>query len=342
MSQDGYVDNTQVKVTFPTTNNDGVPDDPDLFVNIVNPTVNTTYKYVYFQQTTGSDNFLTTTPVDSTTIVSTYATQSVITANWNLYLSGQIFYATTEGVFYQLSISTAGVRSLSTLSNYIAQLGRQKLQFQYRHSSPNDRRIDPAPNNLIDFYILTSEYSADYLSWINDTTGTVTQPTPPTNDELKIKYGSGSTSLENYKTISDTVVYNAGVYKPLFGAKAASSLQATFKVVKNPNVNVSDNDIKSGVVSAINQFFDTANWDFGDTFYFSELSTYLHNALAPNVASIIIVPSNTEIAFGGLMQINSGPNEVMVSAATADNVQIISAITAAQINQTLAGSGIVI
>ena len=32
----------------------------------------------------------------------------------------------------------------------------------------------------------------------------------------------------------------------------------------------------------------------------------------------------------------------MISAATAKNIQIISAITAAQINQTLAGLGIVI
>jgi hypothetical protein len=37
------------------------------------------------------------------------------------------------------------------------------------------------------------------------------------------------------------------------------------------------------------------------------------------------------------MQINANPDEVIVSAATVDNVQIISAITAAQLNQTLAG-----
>jgi len=342
IDQDGYVDNTQVKVTFPETNNDDVPDDPDLFTNIVNPTVNPTYKYVYFQELTGTDNFLTTVPVDNSTVVSIYATQSAITANWNLYLNGQVFYATGENNFYQLVISSTNSRSLTLLSNYVAQVGRQNLQFQYRHSSPNDRRIDPAPNNLIDLYILTTQYSQDYLAWIQDTTGTVTEPSLPTNDDLKSEYGTGTTSLENYKAISDTLVYNTGKYKPLFGAKADPSLQATFKVVKNPNANVSDNDVISGVVSALNTYFDTANWSFGDTFYFSELSTYLHNALAPNVASVIIVPSSTDIAFGGLLQINSNPDEIMVSAATAENVQIISAITAAQINQTLAGLGIVI
>jgi len=342
INPDGYVDNTQVLVTFPMTNNDGIPDDPDLFTNIIAPTVNPTKKYVFFQQVTQGNNFLTTAPVDSATIVTAYANKNAITANWNLYISGQIFYATTEGNFYQLTINRSNVRSLTQLTNYVAEVGREGLQFQYRHSSPNDRRIDPAPNNIMDLYILTTQYSADYLAWIQDTTGTVAQPSLPTNDELKTEYGTGATSLEQYKALSDTIVYNPGKYKPLFGAKADPSLQATFKVVKNPNVNVSDNDIKSGVIAALNKYFDTANWNFGDTFYFSELSTYLHNALAPNVASIIIVPNSTDIAFGGLLQINSNPNEVMVSAATADNVQIISAITAAQINQTLAGLGIVI
>jgi hypothetical protein len=37
------------------------------------------------------------------------------------------------------------------------------------------------------------------------------------------------------------------------------------------------------------------------------------------------------------MQINANPDEIIISAATVDNVQIISAITASQLNQTLAG-----
>ena len=349
VNADGYVDNTQVLVTFPTVNNDGVPDDPDLFTNIVAPTVNPLMKYVFFQQVNNQNvnygDFLTTAPVDNTTIVTQYATQSAINAALTLYVNGQIFYATTENKFYQLTVTTNGgntTRTLAQRTDYVAEIGRQDLYFQYRHGSPNDRRIDPSPNNIMDLYILTKQYSTDYLAWIQDTTGTVTEPTPPTNDQLQSEYGSGSNGLQNFKALSDTIVYNPGRYKPLFGAKADPSLQATFKIVKNPSVNVSDNDIVSATLSALNTFFDTANWNFGDTFYFSELSTYLHNQLAPNVASIIIVPSSTNQAFGSLLQINSNLNEIMISAATADNIQIISAITAAQINQTLAGLGIVI
>ena len=337
VNSDGYVDNTQIRVTFPTTNNDGIPDDPDLFTSITSTDV--TKQHVFFQEVVGGNNFITSIPVDATTIVTKYGTYNDINTNRALYVSGQIFYAYSTGLFYQLVGTTV---SSTPLTNYVADIGRQGLAFQYRHSSPNDRRIDPAPNNIMDMYILTTQYSADYLAWIRDTTGALSEPVAPTNDELKMAYGTGANSLEKVKALSDTIVYNSGKYKPLFGAKADPSLQATFKVVKNPNVNVSDNDIKSGVIAALNKYFDTANWNFGDTFYFSELSTYLHNALAPNVASIIIVPSSTNIAFGSLLQINSSPNEIMVSAATADNVQIISAITAAQINQTLAGLGIVI
>ena len=87
------------------------------------------------------------------------------------------------------------------------------------------------------------------------------------------------------------------------------------------------------MIAAINTYFALSNWDFGETFYFSELSAYLHSTLAPNIASVVIVPASESSAFGSLMQINAEYNEIIVSAATVDNVQIISAITAAQINQ---------
>jgi hypothetical protein len=98
---------------------------------------------------------------------------------------------------------------------------------------------------------------------------------------------------------------------------------------------VSDNDVKTSVIAAINTYFDIANWDFGETFYFSELSAYLHSVLAPNIASVTIVPTSTSETFGSLLQINAEYNEIIVSAATVDNVQIITAITAAQINQAV-------
>ena len=40
--------------------------------------------------------------------------------------------------------------------------------------------------------------------------------------------------------------------------------------------------------------------------------------------------------YGSLLQVNAEYNEIIVSAATVDNVQIITAITAAQLNQVVA------
>jgi hypothetical protein len=50
---------------------------------------------------------------------------------------------------------------------------------------------------------------------------------------------------------------------------------------------------------------------------------------------VTIVPTSTSETFGSLLQINAEYNEIIVSAATVDNVQIITAITAAQINQAV-------
>ena len=303
-----------------------------MFDTLIAPSVNANNKFVYFKQIVDYSSFINYEVVDAGTIVSTYAGKNDISLNASLYSEGQVFYAYNEDAFYVVS---AGL--ISETSDYIARIGRQDLHFQYRHNSPNNRRIDPSPNNIMDLYILTKEYNTQYTAWIRDTSNKVTQPVAPTTEELRIDFGS----LENLKALSDTIIYNPAKFKPIFGTKAVPELRATFKIVKNPNITVSDNDIKAQVISAINSYFDITNWEFGETFYFSELSAYLHNKLTPNVSSIIIVPSSGLAKFGSLYQINAEPNEIIVSAATVDNIEIINAITAAQLNQTAAGLNIV-
>lgn len=212
---------------------------------------------------------------------------------------------------------------------------RSSLYFQYKHNVPSRSRIDPTPVNIIDLYLLTSTYSTSYINWLRDLTGTVTQPITPTSSSLEVNYGA----LATYKTISDTLIYNPAKFKPLFGAKADVSLQTTFQVVKNPTINLTDNEVKSQVIAAINRYFNLANWDFGDTFYFSELSAYLHTILAPNIASITIIPKDPTLVFGNYFQINSEPWEIITSAATVNDIEIITAVTAASLNlgNTLVG-----
>ena len=53
------------------------------------------------------------------------------------------------------------------------------------------------------------------------------------------------------KAISDEIIYHPVKYKILFGSKAVDNLQSIFKVVKNPEAVINDNDVKVRIISAI-------------------------------------------------------------------------------------------
>jgi hypothetical protein len=330
---DGFENTSKILVKYPDTNRDGVPDNPDLFNEIVAPGVNTIDKAIFFRRTYNTNNYIQYQVIDEGLVETGFTSQGDIVRTYSLYNDGQIFYATGENLFYDLSVETVqGVttRSLTASENnekYLLLTGRQGLYFQYRHASPSNRRIDPSPNNIVDLYVLTKQYADDYQAWIRDASGRILEPDVPTSQDLQLAFAD----LENFKTISDTLIYNSARFKPLFGEKADPVLRARFKVVKSADVVISDNDIKVAVISAVNRYFDITNWDFGETFYFSELSAYLHSTLSPKISSIIIVPTSTSLSFGSLYQINAEPDQIMTSSATVDNVEVISAITAAQL-----------
>lgn len=324
---DGFSSSDKILVTFQDSNGDNIPTDPSLFESIVVPTVNPTAKFVYFRLVPGYERFQDTISVNTSLVFSRYATYADIQANRRTFQPGQIFYATTDNVFYQLNSAMI----LSILTDYVAKIGRQSLSFQYKHNSPSNRRIDPASSNINDLYLLTSSYWNDYKNWIQDTSNKVSKPLAPTTQELSADFDS----LNDQRSVSDTIIFNSAMFKPIFGKKADSSLQAIFKVVKNSAIATSDNDIKSSVINAINTYFDINNWDFGEIFYFSELSAYLHQVLTPNIASIVIVPANANVGFGNLYQINANPYEIIISAATVENVEIITSLSASQLNMGL-------
>lgn len=203
--------------------------------------------------------------------------------------------------------------------------GRSGLKFQYQHNPSSEVRIDPAKSNIIDIYMLTTDYDTAFRNWI--LTGIGSKPIPPTSQSLENNYAS---KLDPIKTTSDQIIYQPVSYKVLFGKNADQNLQATFKVVKNSASVLSDNDIISRVVNGINNFFALTNWDFGKSFYFSELSTYIMNLLTPNITNFVIIPSTS--GFGNLYEISCQSNQIFISGATAADIQVISAATAAQLN----------
>ena len=180
--------------------------------------------------------------------------------------------------------------------------------------------------------MLERSYDNLYRIWLQDGG---TKPLPSTSDQLRINYSS---ALNGKKSLSDQLIYHPVKYKILFGNNAEEQLQATFKVVKNPKTNITDAIIKTRVIQAVNEFFALDNWDFGDAFYFTELAAYVHNELAPDLLTVVIVPNQSGQSFGSLFQIDSSVDEIFISGATVDDVSIITALGANQ----LAASGSVV
>ena len=348
VQSDGYVDDYQVIVSYRDSDSDGIADDPDFFDEIVAPDVNPTTKYVFFEKTVDFDNLQRYLLVEPARVNSDFATQDDIELVKNEYIIGQIFYAYDQeiytgslagqiGAFYELVLSGTNVRTLVDVTvDWLARVGRPALYFQYRHNAPLTDRIDPGTTNIIDLYVVTQSYYTAYTNWIRDSTGTVPEPAVPTINELSTAYQG----LNNYKMISDNVVVNSVTFKPLFGAKAPENLRATIKVIRAANSTASESEIKTSVVANLNQYFSIDAWNFGDTFYFSELAAYIHRNMGGIVSSVVLVPVDPLKYFGDLYEIRSAPNEIFVNAAGVGSIEVITALTSTNI-RTAPGSGVI-
>jgi hypothetical protein len=344
IESDGFVDDYQVEVSYADSDADGVADDPDFFNTLVAPD-SPPQKLVFFERTLDFNDLERYVPMAAGLVNTVYATKDAIELDKSEYVDGQLFYATSTGQFWQLQVTTVAGTITSTLifqgngaqgDPYIARTGRQNLFFQYRHNSALTNVIDPGATNIIDLYVVTQEYYTAYSNYIRDTTGTVPLPSVPTISQLNTAYQG----LNDYKMVSDNIVLNSVLFKPLFGAKAPPELQGTIKVVRRANSTASTSEIKSQVVAAIDEYFSIDKWDFGDTFFFSELAAYLHEQLGSIISSVVLVPLNPLKTFGDLYEIRSAPNEIFVNAATTVDIEVIGALTQSNLRTTSPVSGI--
>jgi len=318
---DGYESSKEIKLSFNDTDSDGVVDDPDSFIQVAGQDVEA--NYLFFVRSTDEYGTDILNLFDNTNNIILIRTRESL-ININDYDDGQLIYFSdvSENRVKRVDRNT---NTLNLDSSYVAYIGRRNLKFQYTHSASDDRRIDPSVTNIVDIFLLTRNYDTAYRNYL---AGSITEPVAPTTDSLRIEFGG---KLNEIKTISDEIIYHPVKYKVLFGSKAATKLQAEFKVVKNPGKAINDNNLKVRIVNAINQFFAISNWDFGDRFYLSELTTYVINSVSPDVTNFVILPRSSNQAFGSLFEIQSKPDEIFVSGATVDDVKIVTSITAAEI-----------
>jgi hypothetical protein len=320
---DGYVEPKKVVVGFYDANNDGQIDNPDAFDQIVAPlstSSQTTFndKFIYFEISSDASRY---SLLDDQTLITAYPDESFV--NLSEATDGELFYFYTANV---VKIYSAGLFVLN--NNYFAKLGRANIKFHYTHNTGEERRIDPSKSNIIDIYVLTAAYDSAYRAWLAAGL-TSNQPLAPTSQSLENDFAG---ALEPIKSISDTLVFHPASYKVLFGSQSSPNLQATFKAVRNSSRSSSDNDLITRILASINEFFSLDNWEFGQSFNFTELATFVLNQMTPDIVNFIIVPKNPDLPFGSLFEVACQSNEILISGTTASDIEIIDSVTAAEIN----------
>jgi len=286
-------------VTGEDVTEDGKPDNMDLPEILDTTSVplgvgTTTNNYVFFYRETPTDEFV---PINNTVDNETL---------WGL------------DAYDPISNSTG---------LYDRRLGRYPLNFSWLHRTPNRHLIDPSSTNIIDIFIISRGYYTATRDWLNEKT--TTSPQEPTPLDLRTSY---SYLLDN-KMISDTVVLHPGKFKIVFGQDALPQLQAKFTVIR-PNTGVlTNNQVKVAIVNTIKTFFDVNVWEFGETFYFTELATAIHNSLVSEIDSVVLTPLYSQHQFGDMFQVFSREDEIFQPSISVNDIEIVEALTSENIRQ---------
>jgi len=340
--EDGYQDPKKAIITFQDVDNDMVPDNPTSFDQFVNLS-----RYIFQESYTDYDGYEYYKLSRNVLQADNQTEENLIIAD-GVSWAGKYIYRVDLTEFRK--IGSTSPYNVTTLENDVdgakkfkAYIGRSSYNtpvvdtvkslvtaqkddnvfFQWKHYAPIDHRIDPSVTNLIDIFLLTNAYYVDVLYWKNNNKAISDFPVPPTTTELALSM----TDLTAYKSISDEIIFKPAKFKLLFGDSAEAELRAIFKVIKVVGSTMSDNELRSRIVAVTEDFFNIANWDFGESFYYTELAAYIHQNIPGQLSSIVIVPSQTESNFGNLFQVKAEPNELFLSTVTVNNVEVVKGFT---------------
>lgn len=210
---------------------------------------------------------------------------------------------------------------------YSFRKGRYPLNFAWFHHTARFHLVDPSSTNIIDIFIFSRGYYTSLRRWLDGKTAIA--PTVPTSLQLRTDYGR----LLDNKMISDTVILHPGKTKLLFGKHATDELKATFKVVQSPSGTLTKNQIKVRVVQIVKDFFDINSWEFGETFYFTELATVIHTQLASEIDTVVLVPDYALNQFGDLFQVNAREDEILHVSIDVGDVELVTSLTSQTIRR---------
>lgn len=329
---DGYADPRRVAVQFIDSDNDGFPDDPDTYYRVTDHL---------------SQNTLLFWQMDADSLYAPFGGMWVFESDADRIQSGaplgtcafQIGGALPESFWYMdgsgwvqqyRRFRFGRGRGPNVAAKWVTAGGAEidppvgsAINFHWKHFAPSDHRIDPSKTNIIDMFVLTTEYDFLVREWVRQGASPLSIPAAPSELELRTTFGQ----YESFKVFSDEIIWRPVKYKYLFGTGADAALKATFKVIKLPNSYISDGEIKALVIRAINAYFSADFWDFGETFYFTELAAYVHQQLSTSIASIVIVPETDDGSFGDGFEVRCRSDEIFISTAQVNDVTIIDSNT---------------
>ena len=337
---DGYIEPRRVQVSFWNQNANSIIINPDQFNMIVDPsrqyTINpatgeidqTTYPYVFWKSATinGFSYLIPTTIKRIYTSISTMTTSTplpttpAMLAN-TIWVDGDVVFVDREQRFIQYQQIPAAFLDVTT--DYKAAVGRKNLNYLWQHFVDSSNRVDPAMMNIIDIYVLTNAYDTAMRNWISKGKSSDPIPTAPNPEDLRSTFSD----FEQYKMMTDQIIWHPVKYKILFGEMADPELRVVFKVVKNAGLNITDSELKSSIIQSVNNYFSINNWDFGQSFFFTELAAYIHQQNPAYLSSVVIVPLNAAGKFGDLFEIVSNPDEIFISSAKVTDIQIVTSLS---------------
>lgn len=210
------------------------------------------------------------------------------------------------------------------------EIGRQYINFLWLHRTPRYHLVDPSPSNIIDMFIITRGYYNAISLWLNDRLET--KPEPPNTFQLRNDYNN----LLGNKMISDSVIIHPGKIKTIIGKHAIDSLKAKIKVIRSTNNRkLTNNQIKTIIVDAVRKFFDINKWEFGQTFNFTLLASYIHNILPIELDSVVLVPTSATHIFGDLLQVFCKDDEIIQASISVNDIEIVESLNPYVLKQTL-------
>jgi len=192
------------------------------------------------------------------------------------------------------------------------------MGFRWDHYADKEKRIDIDTSNIIDMYVLSTDYVNRVNEWISNQFNGV-RPSAPNAYELR----KIMKSIEPKAAIADHISYIPVKFKYLFGEYADTENQAYFDVIKRQGSPFTNSETKTAVATKINEYFALSNWDFGDTFYFSELAAYLHAELGDYISSVKINPKLETSTLGDVLSITCEKDEIFLAVTSSKDINIV-------------------